>query len=416
MHPLRSLPPLPPSAEERKLPMSPEERDSGQRWQQPKNLPKPVWKLSPLESPSKINPKAILIKSIIIEGYGQENGLKKGVDYAWKQVLKKYTEDRNNALTGNEKLYLAREKDAKIVSAFASLKNRWVEEMKLSASEGSSILVLQTVYEKIKAERNDLAVLATAPKYSTINSVIDGKEKGFLNILENFINQSILYRDEMVEFYRFDAFFQTADVLKVLRTISDKYKANLTIADLKALCAQESGDFTTISIAGLEGKKKGEKRTITRSGKYVGVGQLDEDAKNNAIKWAKENCSIDILINPDPRRSVETCILLTATCLGHKCEHLFNKLTNSVSIDAHNKAIDIANAKSKTKSKHHKVFQINATELKKMTLAAYNGGQSTVTRAVEATDKISWLDIQSNTNITAEQRGYVAKILFRTGQ
>jgi hypothetical protein len=42
MHPLRSLPPLPPSAEERKLissPMSPEERDSGQRWQ-----PKPVLK------------------------------------------------------------------------------------------------------------------------------------------------------------------------------------------------------------------------------------------------------------------------------------------------------------------------------------------------------------------------------------
>jgi hypothetical protein len=35
---------------------------------------------------------------------------------------------------------------------------------------------------------------------------------------------------------------------------------------------------------------------------------------------------------------------------------------------------------------------------------------------VEATDKISWLDIQSNTNITPQQREYIAKILFRTGQ
>jgi hypothetical protein len=189
--------------------------------------------------------------------------------------------------------------------------------------------------------------------------------------------------EEKTQFARFDPKFGTADVGTLLKAANP---AVFDAADVKALMAQESSDFTNIKIKGLEGKTGGviNKRV---NAAFVGAAQFNAAAMADAIAWAGGK-GVTIPSSPDPRADVGSSILLATAYLGWNVDRLRLGLPAPMPGDA---------------------------ELRKLVLAAYNGGFRNVVKAANtmAGKPYSWDDIKNKPTISGQMRDYVSRILMR---
>ncbi len=336
------------------------------------------------------------IKSIILDGDTSVNGsgLKEGVNAAWRAFIKVY-EARKKTILEIERLYIGAEKNPPTLRAFASLKKRWTWIESYTRQNGIDIAALpQSILDAaFGAERDDLSAIIDIDKknvkYKTLRSVIDNTDqnRGFIQQAELFIQKSQIYREEVIEFQRFDALFQTSEVKAIFAKIKQEYAVTMLPAELKALCAQESWDFTNTAIAGLENKDKGEK-TYHVNSSFLGIGQIGTDGLTDGIKWAKDR-GFTINNPPDPRLNVKTCIVLAAACLGSNTDYLKPAFATK---------------------------NIAEQEKKKMIWAAYNSGYFTVQTQMNRLSKkdLQWADIESK--MSGETQGYIRGISFRLGR
>jgi hypothetical protein len=200
---------------------------------------------------------------------------------------------------------------------------------------------------------------AVTDDFSYINK-LSGKNYGFTKRIHKeftdamlkFYKGMIVYVEEKVEFQRFNNFFSSREVAAVIAQIPH---VKFTACELKALCAQETGDFNDTKIYGVHIKTKGMLRPTGDNPNYVGLGQIGKDAVGDALAWAKGK---GLAVNFDKNnRSIEPldAVVLAACYLGTLTErYLLKMLPEPIP---------------------------TCTEFKKLVLAAYN---STFNRVVSA--------------------------------
>jgi hypothetical protein len=237
-----------------------------------------------------------------------------------------------------------------------------------------------------KDEEKDRATLAGS------NKAVDEAIGKFLDALKAYRDGRQELDEERVEFARFDKDFGSPSVQKILNAIP---QVSFTPADVKALVGQESGDLTNVKVKGISPSKKGV-QTKRDNPAFIGVGQHNEAARDEAIKWAGKQ-GVAIAAQPDPRHSAPTSILLTAAYLGRiTTELLWPQLPGP---------------------------KPSGDELKKLVFAAYNGGHKRVLDAANAVQSAkkgakkgtayTWSDLRGHARIRGETRDYVDRIARR---
>jgi hypothetical protein len=184
--------------------------------------------------------------------------------------------------------------------------------------------------------------------------------------------------DEPAQFGRFDQNFLDPDVVTILSGMN----ANFRPADLKAMLANESGDFTNVAIEGLDGVNKKTAGIIsnkknTKGPSFIGVAQMNDDAKTDALAQAKRLKITPPSDSPDDARTrVPDAIKLAALYVASIARDLSMNLPDTKPTGA---------------------------ELKKFVLAAYNGGVGKVKKAVRAHGKktYTWADIVADASAMA---------------
>lgn len=197
--------------------------------------------------------------------------------------------------------------------------------------------------------------------------------------------------EEKVEFQRFNDLFLAADVKAALAG------TGLGPADLKAMLAKETGDFTNTAIAGLGGKTKGlvSNKANTLGPSFIGLAQMDSGAKTDALKQAtKLGLTIADSATDDARTDPARAIKLSACYVRFIADWLKTNLSGTAPTGA---------------------------ALKPFVLAAYNGGMGKVRDAVKAHGKTTytWNDIAGDETAMAvwtapkqaEVTSYVQRIL-----
>jgi hypothetical protein len=203
--------------------------------------------------------------------------------------------------------------------------------------------------------------------------------------------------EERVEFGRFDSDFLDEDVKKVLADVPENFRP----ADLKAMLAQETGDFTDTSIAGLEDKKKGIVNKLAPNPSFVGVGQINNAADKDARAMAKR-LGIELPAasagDKDPRKDPAAGIKLAANYLVYIGKQLERGLPKKGKVPA-------------------------GSSMRKLVLAAYNGGPFGLIAAaqvvVDAGKDYSWETISASDRAMKkflkpdEVRQYVQRVTER---
>lgn len=242
---------------------------------------------------------------------------------------------------------------------------------------------------------SDRALDVAVRDETTDKSALRGRSNRFVRgVIEEFLNTLRAYRrmrdtfdDERGQFHRLDRVFQGRNVQTLLRAIPN---VSFNSADLKALIGTETADLTNTSVDGINRRKSGIRTARTNRGGHIGLGQHTTGARDEAIEWARRH-GVVIPRRPDPRRSANTSILLTAAFLGRVMDLVFPRLPN------------------------HKPSR---DELKKMIIAAYNGGHVGVIRAANhfvagRTVRYTWNDIRNRPGITGQMRNYVRDTTLR---
>ena len=232
------------------------------------------------------------------------------------------------------------------------------------------------------------------------NKNTDDVVKKFIESLKQAKTTMTETTEEETEYKRFDKHFLDAAVVELAKKIPH---ATITPADLKALVSQETGDLTNTEVAGIQGKTKGVKSQRKNKGGYVGLGQLNTAARDEAITWAKgQKSAISIAEGTDARKDPLTAIKLTAAYLGRVSDLLWGGLPDNRPGEA---------------------------EFKKMLFAAYNGGHVVIINAAKAytagsKKNYSWDDIKglmkwensSTHKKLTEIRNYVDNIQKRVSE
>jgi len=176
--------------------------------------------------------------------------------------------------------------------------------------------------------------------------------------------------EERVEFDRFDDEFLDPEVAKALAAVPGNFRP----ADLKAMLAQETGDFTDTAIAGLEGKTKGIVNKLDPNPSFVGIGQINAGADTDARKMAKE---LGIVLPAastgakDPRKDPASGIKLAANYLAYIGKQLSGLPAGAPT----------------------------GAEMRKLVLAAYNGGPFGLLKAanaVSSSGSYTWATISAS--------------------
>jgi hypothetical protein len=181
--------------------------------------------------------------------------------------------------------------------------------------------------------------------------------------LTSYLNQHRQVSEETVEFQRFNDHFLDPDVIAALQSTAADFRP----ADLKAMLAKETGDFTNITVVGLEGKTKGivtDKKNV-KGPSYIGVAQMDTGAKTDALKAAK---TLGIAAPADPasgdaREDPAKAVKLAALYVAYIAKFLKDELPGWGTL--------------------------SSIERKKFILAAYNGGIGAIKKVVIAHGKKS---------------------------
>jgi hypothetical protein len=290
----------------------------------------------------------------------------------------------------NEVIKLEWDKDKKeIWDSIINLRKRWQPERKIPDNLKMFISLVLNTYtqnrfiEEKNLDEQDLSKLANA-RYNFVK----GEVSAFHNNYQNTLDNIKVYLEEIQEFKRFDELYlSNKNLLNKIPYIT------FYPSEIKALQAQETGDFTITSVAGLEQKNKGIK-TGGRNLSFVGIGQIGADGLIDSVKWLSEK-GIKIPLEPDPRTIPELAIKLTIGILGIYTEKYIYP--------------------------HLPANKPEGYELKKIIFAAYNAGQGTVLKGINnyinATGKKSytWYDVEPN--VTALKKGqpkeYVENIIKR---
>jgi hypothetical protein len=269
----------------------------------------------------------------------------------------------------NEVIKLEWDKDKKeIWDSIINLRKRWQPERKIPDNLKMFISLVLNTYtqnrfiEEKNLDEQDLSKLANA-RYNFVK----GEVSAFHNNYQNTLDNIKVYLEEIQEFKRFDELYlSNKNLLNKIPYIT------FYPSEIKALQAQETGDFTITSVAGLEQKDKGIK-TGGRNLSFVGIGQIGTDGLIDSVKWLSEK-GIKIPLDPDPRTIPELAIKLTIGVLGIYTEKYIYPFLPA------NKP--------------------EGLELKKILFAAYNAGQGTVLKGINnyinATGKktYTWSDVE----------------------
>lgn len=269
----------------------------------------------------------------------------------------------------NEVIKLEWDKDKKEVwDSIISLRKRWQPERKIPDNLKIFISLLLNTYtqnrfiEEKNLDEQDLSKLTNA-RYNFVK----GEIRAFHNNYQNTLDNIKVYLEEIQEFKRFDELYLSNQNL-----LSKIPYVTFYPSEIKALQAQETGDFTITSVAGLEQKDKGIK-TGGINLSFVGIGQIGTDGLIDSVKWLSEK-GIKIPLDPDPRTIPELAIKLTIGILGIYTEKYIYPLLPA------NKP--------------------EGLELKKILFAAYNAGQGTVLKGINnyvtSTGKktYTWRDVE----------------------
>ena len=227
-------------------------------------------------------------------------------------------------------------------AALEGLKTRW-----------AGTVVMQADFDPVKGALDEKALRALLAADVTDAGKLQGKK--FTSVIEwvkklgtalgAFLDLRRRIGEEQIEFDRFDNDFLDADVQTALASVPGNFRP----ADLKAMLAQETGDFTDTAIAGLEGKKKGIVNQLAPNPSFVGIGQINSGADMDARKMAKE---LGITLpaaatgDKDPRKDPGTGIKLAANYLAYIGKQLSGLPAGAPT----------------------------GAEMRKLVLAAYNGG------------------------------------------
>jgi len=267
-----------------------------------------------------------------------------------------------------------------------SLQNRWSSMTALMAGEGldpySASLDDARVQELIQGDVADHNALSAKG-----NDTVKAEVMAFVEAVRKLLDTRRVVSEENVEFHRFDALFTDPEVLKLLDAGP---VVRFSPAELKAVLAQESGDFTNTAVAGVEGKTRGI-RDRRANPLVAGVAQMMEDARDEAITWANGR-GVHIPAAPDPRLTPATAVKLAAAYLGR-----LQDLLRTV----------------------WPLYSANARDRKFLVLAAYNWKVGKVGALVRKhSDKrsgsVTWDQIVHG--LPEETRDYVSRIEARLGR
>lgn len=321
------------------------------------------------------------VKSKEIEGaQGQERQDWPGVAARVKNRTKQIDEHLSGKTGKN---------DAAAAAALTAMKTRWdgtpVSDAGFDPVTGA--LDAKALRALIVADQADAAKLV-AQKYADLVEWVAKLAK----TLEAFLALRQRLGEEATEFKRFDDDFVDPDVTKALASVPGNFRP----ADLKAMLAQETGDFTDTSIAGLEGKSKGIVQKLPSNPSHVGVGQINTDADNDARTMAAE---LGITLpaktaKVDPRKDPASGIKIAASYVAYIGEKLDGGLPAGRPTDA--------------------------VELRKLVLAGYNGGPFGLIAAAKAIGgKYTWAKISASQDAMShfakpgEVRAYVERVTGR---
>jgi hypothetical protein len=267
------------------------------------------------------------------------------------------------------------------------MKGRWVGTILTAtgfdAVSGTvSAATATDLQTKLAADKADAKTLANT-------GLTDWVEK-MASSLDRFLKERTQIADERVLFQRFNNDFLAPDVITALNSVGGDFRP----ADLKAMLAKESGDFTNTAIAGLETKTTGVTTKIVNKNKsFVGIAQMSDAAHTDALKAATTLGVVGPAksTTADPRKDPAQAIEIAALYIAYIAERLRAKLPAT---------------------------QPTGAEWKKFVLAGYNGGVQNVVAAVTShgTQKYTWADIAGDDTAMAtflkpdEVRSFVTRI------
>jgi len=243
-------------------------------------------------------------------------------------------------------------------------------------------------FDEIFKESNDLVdkdledIAKLSSRYSSVKAEVLNSHKAYISLR----NSVKIHLEEKYQFKRFDDYYENDENLKSI--LSAIKGVTFSPAEIKAVNAQETGDFTITTIDGLKNKTKGIINNKTVNPTYKGLGQHGTGARDEGIKWAKEK-GIIIPSDPDPRFTPQTAIYLTAAYFGYLVEkQLLKRLPKPIP---------------------------SGVELKKLVFASYNWTHNKVILKVNDLGNkgkpYTWDDIK---NVSpAETRIYIERITLR---
>jgi hypothetical protein len=312
------------------------------------------------------------VKSLEVEA------LKKKIQGDWSLVTRK-SQQRDAQLTGAAGLVTGGS------AAEGTVKRMQGRLSSLQASIADSSFVPEksgtpwssSIATELAAEQADAESLKHKFKF------LPGSISQLASAVEAFLSDRRMLGEEQTEFARFDQSFAVADAVTLLKAMTP---AIFDAADVKALMAQESSDFTNVLLKGLGTKTKGIVRRH-RNPAVVGAAQFKKGALKDAIGWASSK-GVTIATTPDPREDVAKSILLATAYIGWNLDRMNAGLPAP---------------------------RPSGIELKKMTFAAYNGGFANVIAAAKAMagKPYAWDDIKNQPSVTGQMRDYVARIFER---
>lgn len=236
-------------------------------------------------------------------------------------------------------------------TALDSLSERWSElesMFNVVNPQPENVMNRETFNQLKEAEQTDLSNL-TGEGFKGLKSVINE----FYTACEKLLTETERYFDEKEQILRFDSTYNNPEV----RNLLDKIPYIVfTAAEVKALNMQETGDFTNTTVAGLTNKSIGIIANEPKNDHYIGLGQHNVAARNDALAWSKAKGE-EIPANPDPRTIPKYAIRLTIATWGWLAERKICPYLGDMALDC--------------------------LEVKKMIFASYNAGVEHILYAVK---------------------------------
>ncbi len=281
----------------------------------------------------------------------------------------------------------------KKLAVLARMKSRWVGTILTDgafdpATGAVAAATAADLRAKLADDKTDAAAVGNSGLTDWVDK-LDEAVNAFLANRDKATTQHGKIVEEAVEFQRFNDLFLAPDVLAALRDANADFRP----ADLKAMLAKETGDFTNTAIAGLEGKPRGitSDKANTLGPSFIGIAQMNTDAKTEALKRAtKLGITVVDSDSDDAREDPARAIKLAALYVDQISHGLPSTAPTGV-------------------------------ERKKLILAAYNGGPGALKRAIAAlgTSSYTWDDIVASEAAMSvwsekkqkEVKDYVARII-----